>query len=160
MKITSLSNDAIDAMDAFARDWEDGECGSYADHLNALQRILDAGVEVEAESAVMGDGHGKHTPTPWRQANKHPRHICDARGFKIAKCLLETKGANFVISEAEGLANAARIVRCVNKYDNLVEAVKQLCEVIEKDLGVPPCIGSSVPMESALGAALNAIKEG
>lgn len=58
----------------------------------------------------------KATKRPWRQANKHPRHICDARGFKIAKCLIETKGANFKIPVEEAEANAALIVAAVNSY--------------------------------------------
>lgn len=68
----------------------------------------------------------KHTAGPWRQANKHPRHICDRRGFKIAKCLLETKGANFVIPEEEALANARLIALAPEIKEALVRCDKAI----------------------------------
>lgn len=75
-------------------------------------------------------GTDRATPRPWRTPNKLPRQICDARGFKIAKCLQATKGANFVLPDGEAEANAALIVRSVNNYDKAVELLREADEII------------------------------
>ena len=49
----------------------------------------------------------KWTPGPYHRTKNNTRQISDKRGFKIGKCLLKTKGANFEISEEEAEANAA-----------------------------------------------------
>ena len=64
----------------------------------------------------------KFTPGPWHCTAKHSRQVSDARGFKIAKCLLKTKGANFEISVQEAEANARLIAAAPEMYEALLHA--------------------------------------
>lgn len=66
------------------------------------------------------------TPGPWHCTAKHPRHISNKRGFKVAKCLIKTKGANLEISEDEALANAHLIAAAPELYEALQEACTSL----------------------------------
>lgn len=67
----------------------------------------------------------KHTPGPWHQTRKHPRQISDTRGFKIAKCLTTTKGANFEMTPAEAEANA----RLIAAAPDMLEALEGFVEM-------------------------------
>lgn len=53
-KITSLSNDAIDRMDVFAKLATEGRCGGRRDYWAELQAIIDAGVSFEDETESDG----------------------------------------------------------------------------------------------------------
>lgn len=82
------------------------------------------------------------TPGPWRRAKKYPRQICDRRGFKIAKCLMKTKGANFEISEEEALANAHLIEAAPDLYEALVPALSEIQETLDYLIEHAPKSGS------------------
>lgn len=73
----------------------------------------------------------KFTPGPWHCASKKPRQISDKRGFKIAKCLLLTKGANFELSKQEGLANAHLIAAAPELYEALEQALAAIKDFLE-----------------------------
>ncbi len=94
---------------------------------------IKAGLEEAIETTKADQsstGETAFTPGPWRCTKKHPRQICDWRGFKIAKCLMETKGANFKISEDEALANAHLTAAAPELYEALSPAVDELSEVL------------------------------
>ena len=64
----------------------------------------------------------KHSPTPWVFNNI--AGIYNANGFRIA----DTWNRDWIdkgISDSELEANALHIVKCVNCYDELVEACKE-----------------------------------
>ena len=64
----------------------------------------------------------EHTPGPWHCAKRRPRQISDKRGFKVAKCLISTKGANFELPIEEVEANARLIAAAPEMLEALIEA--------------------------------------
>ena len=48
--ITSVSNEAIDELDAIAEAITNGELGGRNDYWNALQKVIDAGVTVSTDN--------------------------------------------------------------------------------------------------------------
>ena len=74
-----------------------------------------------------------HTPVPWAVSKCHQRRITSS-GKLICTAVLRNqnkpspKNNAFGKDEAEALANAAHIVKCVNIHDELVEAFKSIIE--------------------------------
>ena len=68
-----------------------------------------------------------HTETPWATTNAKPRKIT-ANGILICNAALRNLGTakqnKNGKGEAEAVANAARIVHCVNTHDALVKALE------------------------------------
>lgn len=60
----------------------------------------------------------KHTPTPWKAEGGY---IFAGEGDEILVCIQSTINDELV---ADAEANAARIVKCVNLHDELVECLK------------------------------------
>lgn len=86
----------------------------------------------------------QHTPTPWVHDPVLPAHVYsdDATGSIVATCT----GFSFAPRpEAEKRANAAFIVRACNAHDELVAALRMVC-----DSGV----ALAQPIEKAMCAAL------
>jgi hypothetical protein len=69
----------------------------------------------------------KFTPGPWHTARMHPRHVCNKIGFKVAKCLEETKGiSGLVVSREEAKANARLISAALELYKALEASIEQV----------------------------------
>lgn len=70
----------------------------------------------------------KHTQLPWKvsEVSGWPSDICDADGELLATAYPMTIGG-----EDAGEANAAFIVRACNAHDQLVAALKLLCDTID-----------------------------
>ena len=74
--------------------------------------------------------NSKHTPGPWHCTKKHARQISDGRGFKIAKCLISTKGTNFELPANQAEANARLIAAAPALMEALEGAVKDMEEIV------------------------------
>lgn len=64
---------------------------------------------------------GKWTPGPWHTTAKHERQVSDRRGFKVAKALIRTRGANFTLPEYQAEANAHLIAAAPELYEALAQ---------------------------------------
>lgn len=80
-------------------------------------------------------GKPAHTPGPWRVAE----NATGNNKGKVIRSVHHDEGGAIAISlgyqSEECLANAARIVHCVNHHDELVDSLRHLSDVFERFLG-------------------------
>jgi hypothetical protein len=89
--------------------------------LETLARQEDAAIR---RAEAMNDT--KHTPTPWQA--RSVRH--DLGRYEIGS--VDLNGAGDYAALAYSAADAAHIVRCVNAHDELVAALRDLCDATDR----------------------------
>jgi hypothetical protein len=67
----------------------------------------------------------KYTPAPWQINDRDPLQICDASDVRGCAPIAQMAMADGWIY-AEAVANAKRIVQCVNHYDDLVAMLRNI----------------------------------
>lgn len=77
-----------------------------------------------------------HTPTPWEtditwhRIDNHKGIPILKNGNIIAKAILFDSAS---VPRAESIANAKRIVHCVNTHDEMIEALKQCQDYLQRN---------------------------
>lgn len=72
----------------------------------------------------------KHTPTPWKVGLDNPMEVLSLHSHFLFK----TSRSN--VPRCEDIANAAHIVKCVNLFDELVEALDYTVQTHDTQRGI------------------------
>ena len=77
----------------------------------------------------------KHTPTPWRRSTTNPFAINTAEGG-ASRAIAEVSTGEWMpdvfVGANEAIANAEFIVRACNSHDELLAALSDVCDGVER----------------------------
>ena len=95
---------------------------------------------------------GQHTKGPWRVVvHDDEAYILDAGNAPQGITSIRLNGTG--MSREESLANAARIVQCVNSHEELIELVQEMFELADNWPGIAHTAVLEQRVRAAIAAA-------